>query len=387
MGSDVRVELLSSLVKRTRDETAALREEMADPEGNVDVVVGTHALLADKVEWGRLGLLIVDEEQRFGVKQKERIKQKATEVDVLSLSATPIPRTLYMCLSGIRNMSVLATPPEGRLSVQTTLMERDDARMELAIRAELERGGQVFYVVPRIEMIADEVPRNSAAQISAQFGAIRRNSLRRPLPPRSLQVALLEQLLPDRTISYAHGGMRDLEKRVVSFTLGEVDVMVATTILENGIDIPNVNTIVIQHTHLFGLSQLHQLRGRVGRSNLQAYAYMMHPSPRELTEVALKRLRALKREGGLGAGFALAKEDMQLRGAGSLLGTAQKGGGGAAELGVDLYLEILQKAMAWLEQQKELGLDVSKVDSDQLAAAIGVSDLTEAIGLADSMDG
>ena len=181
--------------------------------------------------------------------------------------------------------------------------------------------------------------------------------------------------------------MRDLEKRVVSFTLGEVDVMVATTILENGIDIPNVNTIVIQHTHLFGLSQLHQLRGRVGRSNLQAYAYMMHPSPRELTEVALKRLRALKREGGLGAGFALAKEDMQLRGAGSLLGTAQKGGGGAAELGVDLYLEILQKAMAWLEQQKELGLDVSKVDSDQLAAAIGVSDLTEAIGLADSMDG
>ena len=174
MGSDVRVELLSSLVKRTRDETAALREEMADPEGNVDVVVGTHALLADKVEWGRLGLLIVDEEQRFGVKQKERIKQKATEVDVLSLSATPIPRTLYMCLSGIRNMSVLATPPEGRLSVQTTLMERDDARMELAIRAELERGGQVFYVVPRIEMIADEVPRNSAAQISAQFGAIRR---------------------------------------------------------------------------------------------------------------------------------------------------------------------------------------------------------------------
>ena len=172
MGSDVRVELLSSLVKRTRDETAALREEMADPEGNVDVVVGTHALLADKVEWGRLGLLIVDEEQRFGVKQKERIKQKATEVDVLSLSATPIPRTLYMCLSGIRNMSVLATPPEGRLSVQTTLMERDDARMELAIRAELERGGQVFYVVPRIEMIADEVPRNSAAQ----FGAIRRNS-------------------------------------------------------------------------------------------------------------------------------------------------------------------------------------------------------------------
>ena len=316
MGSDVRVELLSSLVKRTRDETAALREEMADPEGNVDVVVGTHALLADKVEWGRLGLLIVDEEQRFGVKQKERIKQKATEVDVLSLSATPIPRTLYMCLSGIRNMSVLATPPEGRLSVQTTLMERDDARMELAIRAELERGGQVFYVVPRIEMIADEVPRNSAAQISAQFGAIRRTSLRRPLPPRSLQVALLEQLLPDRTISYAHGGMRDLEKRVVSFTLGEVDVMVATTILENGIDIPNVNTIVIQHTHLFGLSQLHQLRGRVGRSNLQAYAYMMHPSPRELTEVALKRLRALKREGGLGAGFALAKEDMQLRGAG-----------------------------------------------------------------------
>ena len=172
MGSDVRVELLSSLVKRTRDETAALREEMADPEGNVDVVVGTHALLADKVEWGRLGLLIVDEEQRFGVKQKERIKQKATEVDVLSLSATPIPRTLYMCLSGIRNMSVLATPPEGRLSVQTTLMERDDARMELAIRAELERGGQVFYVVPRIEMIADEVPRNSAAQFGAQFGAI-----------------------------------------------------------------------------------------------------------------------------------------------------------------------------------------------------------------------
>lgn len=344
-------------MKRKREETAALKEEMADPNGGVDVVVGTHALLAEKVEWGRLGLLVVDEEQRFGVKQKERIKQKATEVDVLSLSATPIPRTLYMCLSGIRNMSVLATPPEGRLSVQTTLMERDDSKMELAIRQELERGGQVFYVVPRIEMIAQEV-------------------------------ALLESLLPEFTVSYAHGGMRDLEKRVVAFTLGEVDIMVATTILENGIDIPNVNTIVIQSTHLFGLSQLHQLRGRVGRSIQQAYAYMMHPPPRELSEVALKRLRALKREGGLGAGFALAKEDMQLRGAGNLLGTQQKGGGGASELGVDLYLEILQKAMAWLEGQQQQGLDVTKIDSTQLAEAIGVStDLTQVLGLADSMDG
>jgi len=229
-------------------------------------VVGTHALLSNKVSYHKLGLFVVDEEQRFGVKQKEKIKQAAKTVDVLTLSATPIPRTMYMCMAGIRDMSTLETPPSGRQAVITNVCERDNNKMLQAVQAELARGGQVFYVVPRIEMIEDEL-------------------------------AVLAQGVPQARISHAYGGLKDLEQRITDFALGNIDIMVSTTIMENGIDIPNVNTIIIQQTHMFGLAQLHQLRGRVGRSAVRAYAYMMHPPTQQLRGRAAPHARAAARHG------------------------------------------------------------------------------------------
>ena len=336
---DVRVELISSLVKRKPAETAAIREGVAT--GDVEVLVGTHALLSPKITFHDLGLLVVDEEQRFGVRQKEKIKGASTNTDVLSLSATPIPRTMYMCLAGIRAMSTLATPPEGRLPVITSVQERSDAAVVAACREEISRGGQVIYIVPRIEMVDAEVS------------------------------FLREALGGEAVVDFAYSGISQLEARVVDFTLGKTDVLVATTILENGIDIPNVNTIVVQATHLLGLSQLHQLRGRVGRAALQAYAYLMHPPRHELSDDAIQRLRVLQRETALGAGVGIAKSDLNMRGAGNLFGEAQKGSSGMADIGLDMYVEVLQRAMRYLEEKQRLGLpDDDELEESLLQSAV-----------------
>jgi len=346
----VRIEILSTLVKRKPAERAQILEDIT--AGKVEVVVGTHALLSPKVSFHNLGLLIVDEEQRFGVRQKDKVKAASTSVDVLSLSATPIPRTMYMCMAGIRKMSTLNTPPQGRLPVQTLVRERDNGVAEAAVREELARGGQVFYVVPRIEMVEQEVD-------------------------------FLTSVLPDARIAFAYSGIPNLEEIIVKFTLGEIDVLVATTIMENGIDIPNVNTIVVQNTQLFGLAQLHQLRGRVGRARVQAYAYMMHPPLAQLSAEAKQRLRVLQRETDLGAGHALAQSDLQMRGAGNLFGEAQKGETGMSEIGVDLYVEVLQKAMRYLERKQAMGLpDDDEIDAELLQASI---DETLLMGIDDAL--
>merc|ERR1740139_93433 len=320
----VRVELLSGLVKRTSKQLEEVRADIT--AGKVQVAVGTHALLSDKITYSNLGLLVVDEEQRFGVKQKEKIKGASTNVDVLSLTATPIPRTFYMCATGIRDMSLLATPPTGRLKVETKVSPRDDDLMLEAVKKELARGGQVFYVVPRIDQVAAEVEQ-------------------------------LESLLPQASISFAYSGLRDLEARIVDFTIGNIDIMVATTIMENGIDIPNVNTLVVQNSHLFGLAQMHQLRGRVGRSNLQAYALLLHP-----------------------------QRNLALRGAGNVFGTAQKGMSAVGQIGLDMYLETLQRAMKYLQETD--ALDGSAEQQAELEARL-ISDMNlddaTLLGLSDSL--
>ena len=347
---DVRVELLSSLVKRKAAETAAIRQDVAD--GKVGVLVGTHAILSPKISFDNLGLLVVDEEQRFGVRQKEKVKTASKSCDVLSLSATPIPRTMYMCMAGIRAMSTLATPPKGRKAVITHVSERNDNEVLSATREELARGGQVFYVVPRVEMVENEV-------------------------------RLLREGLPDARVDFAYSGIKDLESRIVDFTLGKTDVLVATTILENGIDIPNVNTIVVQHTHMFGLAQLHQLRGRVGRAAVQAYAYLMHPPRSQLSDDATRRLGVMMRESGLGGGASIARSDLQMRGAGNLFGEAQKGASGMADIGVDMYVEVLQKAMRYLEEKQRLGLpDDPEMEAMLLQSAV---DDTMLMGLDSSL--
>lgn len=346
---DVRIEMLSSLIKRNKVDREAVMG--AIESGEVEVVVGTHALLSRSVKFGDVGLLVVDEEQRFGVRQKEKVKEASKSVDVLSLSATPIPRTMYMCMTGIREMSKLRTPPPGRKAVVTQVMERQDSVMQETVQLELDRNGQVFYVVPRVEMVRTEVD-------------------------------VLQTIFPDARITYAYGGLKDLEERIVDFTLGNVDIMVATTILENGIDIPNVNTIVIQNTHLFGLAQLHQLRGRVGRSEVQAYALLMHPKEMLLTGEARRRLNIVQKESGLGAGFALAEGDLNLRGAGNVFGEEQKGMAGLREMGLDMYMDILQKAMKYLNKKKELGLD-DTIDDEQLLLEAITDDML--LGLDDSL--
>ncbi len=341
MGDSARVELLSSLVRRT---PAQRKELLADVEaGRVDILVGTHAVLSPQLEWGRLGLLIIDEEQRFGVRQKDAIKKSALGVDCLSLSATPIPRTMYMCMAGIRDMTTLRSPPSGRLAVKTAVVEADREITVKAVRAEVARGGQVFYVVPRIEQVRTEVE-------------------------------ALTELMPELRIVFAYSKVPDLEQRMHDFTVGDYDVLVSTTIMENGIDIPNVNTIIVQHTQMFGLAQLHQLRGRVGRGNVQAYAYLMHPDQRHLRDDSLQRLEAIQRDSSLGAGLSLAKSDLQMRGAGNLFGTEQKGALGASDVGIDMYMEVLQKAMVYIAERKELGLADEPLDEEGLMRALKLDD-------------
>lgn len=286
--------------------------------GQVDIVVGTHRLLSKDVAFKNLGLLIVDEEQRFGVTHKEKIKQMKEDVDVLTLSATPIPRTLHMSLVGIRDMSVLEEPPVDRQAIQTFVLEHNDEIIREAINRELNRGGQVYYVYNRVNNI-DEVAMNVA------------------------------KLVPDASVSFVHGQMheRELEKIMFDFINGEIDVLVATTIIETGLDISNVNTMIIDDADKLGLSQLYQLRGRVGRSNRTSYAFLMYRRDKMLKEVAEKRLQAIKEFTDLGSGFKIAMRDLELRGAGNLLGSKQHGHMEA--VGYDLYCKMLNDAVRTLK--------------------------------------
>ena len=283
-------------------------------KGQVDVIIGTHRILSKDVQFKNLGLLIVDEEQRFGVTHKEKIKQLKKDVDVLTLTATPIPRTLHMSLIGIRDMSVLEEPPMDRMPIQTYVMEYDEETVREAINRELRRGGQVYYVYNRVTDIADV----------------------------ALRIA---KLVPDARVDFAHGQMseRELENVMYSFVNGDIDVLVSTTIIETGLDISNVNTMIIHDSDRYGLSQLYQLRGRIGRSNRTAYAFLMYRQNVMLKETAEKRLAAIREYTDLGSGFKIAMRDLELRGAGNLLGAQQHGHMNA--VGYDLYCKMLNEAV------------------------------------------
>ena len=283
-------------------------------KGQVDVIIGTHRILSKDVQFKNLGLLIVDEEQRFGVTHKEKIKQLKKDVDVLTLTATPIPRTLHMSLIGIRDMSVLEEPPMDRMPIQTYVMEYDEETVREAINRELRRGGQVYYVYNRVTDIADV----------------------------ALRIA---KLVPDARVDFAHGQMseRELENVMYSFVNGDIDVLVSTTIIETGLDISNVNTMIIHDSDRYGLSQLYQLRGRIGRSNRTAYAFLMYRKNVMLKETAEKRLAAIREYTDLGSGFKIAMRDLELRGAGNLLGAQQHGHMNA--VGYDLYCKMLNEAV------------------------------------------
>lgn len=306
--------------------------------GELDIVVGTHKILGKTVKFKNLGLLVIDEEQRFGVNQKEKIKALKTQVDVLTLSATPIPRTLYMSLSGIREMSLITTPPPSRRPIKTHLSSYNPDVVRTAIRNELDRGGQIFYVVPRVEGIE----------------AVARK---------------LQQMLPSARIMVAHGQMdvNELEITMLEFNNGEGNILVCTTIIESGLDIPRVNTIIVEDSQKFGLSQLYQLRGRVGRSGIQAHAWLLYPSKGEVTETARKRLRALQEFSQLGSGYQLATRDMEIRGVGNLLGTEQSGQ--MMAIGFELYMEMLQEAIKEIQGQEIPQVDETQVDL-QLTAFI-----------------
>lgn len=313
---------------RTPSERKEILKRLAT--GELDVVVGTQQLLAKEVKFKDLGLLAIDEEQRFGVNQKEKIKTLKTQVDVLTLTATPIPRTLYMSLSGIREMSLIATPPPSRRPIKTHLSPYNLEAIGTAIRNELDRGGQIFYVVPRVEGIEE---------IGGQ----------------------LAQMIPSARIAIAHGQMAesDLETTMLAFNNGEADILVCTTIIESGLDIPRVNTIIVEDAQKFGLSQLYQLRGRVGRAGIQAHAWLLYPSKGQLTENARQRLRALQEFSQLGSGYQLATRDMEIRGVGNLLGAEQSGQMEA--LGFELYMEMLQEAIKEIQ-----GQEIPKVDETQI---------------------
>ncbi len=328
----VRVEMLSRFVA-PKDLKQALVDIAA---GKVDVVVGTHRLLSKDVEFRDLGLLVVDEEQRFGVRHKERLKQLRKNVDVLTMSATPIPRTLHMSLLGIRDMSVIETPPKDRLAIHTVVAHFDRDLIKTAIEQELSRGGQVYFVHNRVDTIF-------------------------------MRAAMIQELAPNCRIGVGHGqmGEADLEKVLLQFMRHESDVFVCTTIIENGIDVPLANTILIENAERYGLSELYQLRGRVGRSNRRAYAYLLVPADTELSEVARKRLAALKEFSDLGAGFRIAALDLELRGAGNILGGQQHGH--IESVGFDMYVRLLEETVHELKGEEvplevhstlNLGLDI-----------------------------
>jgi transcription-repair coupling factor (superfamily II helicase) len=283
--------------------------------GAVDILIGTHRLLSRDVRAKDLGLIIVDEEQRFGVKQKELLRQMKLKVDVISMSATPIPRTLQMSMAGLRDITVIETPPEGRRPIKTYVGEYDEELVKQALVREKGRGGQAFFLHNRVETIDETAER-------------------------------LRALCPDMRFEVAHGQLdeKELEQRMLSFLRGDADVLVATSIIESGIDIPQANTLIVERSDTFGLSQLYQIRGRVGRSRERAYAYLLYPSAAALTPEAANRLSALSDYTELGAGFKVAMRDLELRGAGNLLGDEQSGH--VAALGFELYMQMLDEAVA-----------------------------------------
>ena len=336
----VKVELMSRF--RSTKELKATVEEIS--EGKIDVVIGTHRILSSDVKFRDLGLLVVDEEQRFGVRHKERLKQLRHNVDVLTMSATPIPRTLHMSLLGIRDMSVIETPPKDRLAIHTVVAHFDADLIKSAIEQELSRGGQVYFIHNRVDTIFQ-------------------------------RAGFIREMLPDCRIGVGHGqmGEAELEKVLLGFMKHEFDVFVSTTIVENGLDIPLANTIIIENAERYGLSELYQLRGRVGRSNRRAYAYLLVPADTELSEVARKRLAALKEFSDLGAGFKIAALDLELRGAGNLLGGEQHGH--IEAVGFDMYVRMLEETVQELRGEEvpveihstiNLGLDI-RIPSEYIA--------------------
>ncbi|MDX6403288.1 MAG: hypothetical protein QOH70_743 [Blastocatellia bacterium] len=333
----VKIELLSRF-RSPKEQKAVVKRIEA---GEVDVVIGTHRMLSKDVNFRDLGLVVVDEEQRFGVAHKERLKQLKKRVDVLTLSATPIPRTLNMSLSGLRDMSLIETPPSDRLAIQTQVVQSSDVVIKSAIDLELARGGQVFFIHNRVESI-------------------------------ETIAALVKRLVPQARMAVGHGQMneKEMERVMLDFIGYKYDVLVATTIIENGIDIPRANTIIINRADNYGLSQLYQLRGRVGRSSRRAYAYLLIPAEQELSPIARRRLAAIREFSDLGAGFRIAALDLELRGAGNMLGGEQSGHMDA--LGFDLYTQMLERTVAELQGEQvedeptvslNLGVDVAIPES------------------------
>ncbi|MDE8756362.1 transcription-repair coupling factor [Pectobacterium polaris] len=318
----VKIEMISRF-RSAREQTQVLKETQ---EGKVDILIGTHKLLQSDVHWRDLGLLIVDEEHRFGVRHKERIKAMRADVDILTLTATPIPRTLNMAMSGMRDLSIIATPPARRLAVKTFVREYDNLVVREAILRETLRGGQVYYLYNDVENIEKATQR-------------------------------LAELVPEARIAIGHGQMREreLERVMNDFHHQRFNVLVCTTIIETGIDIPSANTIIIERADHFGLAQLHQLRGRVGRSHHQAYAYLLTPNPKAMSTDAQKRLEAIASLEDLGAGFALATHDLEIRGAGELLGDDQSGQ--MTSVGFSLYMELLESAVEALKAGREPSLE------------------------------
>jgi len=316
---------------RTQAEQRKTLKELA--EGRVDLVIGTHRILSDDVRFADLGLVIIDEEHRFGVKHKEKLKKLRQDVDVITLSATPIPRTLQMALLGIRDLSVINTPPGERLPVKTYISRDDDLVIREAISRELQRGGQVFVVHNRVRTIHRLADR-------------------------------IKKLKPEANVAVAHGQMKpaELEKIMLAFVARKIDVLVCTTIIESGLDIPSANTIIITRADLLGLAEIYQLRGRVGRSSEQAYAYLLLPDPEKLPGDAKRRIRALMDYSDLGGGFKLAMSDLQIRGGGSLLGESQSGQ--IAAVGYDLYLELLQRTVEELKQSARGGRSEPELDPE-----------------------
>jgi len=314
----VEVEMLSRF--RSRSEQREILEKMV--AGRADIVVGTHRLLQKDIAFADLGLLIIDEEQRFGVTHKERLKQMRTEVDVLTMTATPIPRTLYMSLTGVRDISTIDTPPDERLPITTYVGKYESQLVRRAILRELERGGQVFYVHNRVRTIE----------------TVRRR---------------LEQLAPEAAFAVGHGQMREseLEQAMLRFVAGEIDVLVCTTIIESGLDIPNANTLIVERADRFGLAQLHQLRGRVGRGAQRAYAYFFYNRLTRLTPEARQRLETIRETSELGSGYTIAMRDLEIRGAGDILGTRQSGQ--IAAVGFDLYTRLLAQSVRELRAQRD----------------------------------
>jgi transcription-repair coupling factor (superfamily II helicase) len=330
----VRVEMLSRF-RTPKEQDAILKELRA---GSIDILIGTHRLLSRDVQFKDLGLVVVDEEQRFGVRHKERLKQLRAEVDTLTLTATPIPRTLHMSLAGIRDMSVINTPPEDRVPIKTYVVPYDETLVREAILRELDRGGQVYYLHNRVQSI-----------YAVADG--------------------LKALVPEARIGVGHGQLEEqqLEKAMLGFFNCEFDVLVCTTIIESGLDVPNANTIIIADATDYGLAQLYQLRGRVGRSANRAYAYLLYKQSKRMTDEARQRLEAIQEATELGAGFRIAMRDLEIRGAGNLLGAEQSGH--IASVGFDLYSRLLEQAVTKLKQRRERGEDAPYVDLLPSAAA------------------